>query len=67
MYLWDDVVKYDKEQLFKSIYKTLDKVIEDFVGEKNVFNERCESLNALYEEFIIQELDVSDDTEETEE
>lgn len=48
MYLWTDVVKYNKEQLFDSKYKTLDKVIEDFCRGENVFNDACTELAKLY-------------------
>ena len=49
MYLWDDVVKYDKSRLFDTInYKTLDEVIEGFVAGKNVFSSHCEEMEKLY-------------------
>lgn len=37
MYLWEDVVKYDKSQLFNANYKTLDSLIKGFVKGENVF------------------------------
>lgn len=50
MYLWDDVAKYDKSQLFDTNrYKTLDGVIEAFVKGENVFSPNCTRINALYE------------------
>lgn len=49
MYLWDDVVKYDRARLFKARYLTLDEVIEDFVKGEDVFAEPCEKLHKLYE------------------
>ncbi len=50
MYLWDDVAKYDKSQLFDTkLYPTLDSVIDGFVNGKNVFSESCEKLYKLYE------------------
>lgn len=51
MYLWCDVVKYNKEQLFNiSKYNTLDKVIEGFVKGENVFSDNCTNLNEYYKE-----------------
>lgn len=70
MYLWDDVVKYDKTQLFKAQYKTLDSVIEAFCKGENVFNERCEDITVLYEEAkakaLAEETEVAEVTEVTE-
>ena len=48
MYLWDDVVRFDKSQLFNSKYKTLDSVIDEFVSGYNVFNLNHEELVLLY-------------------
>ena len=48
MYLWNDVVKYNKEQLFSADLKTLDAAIENFVKGKNVFNDSCGNLASLY-------------------
>ena len=51
LYLWDDVAKYDKSQLFDTNnYKTLDKVIDEFVKGKNVFSPNCIKLQDLYKE-----------------
>ena len=51
LYLWDDVAKYDKSQLFDTNkYKTLDMVIDGFVKGKNVFSPNCTMLNDLYKE-----------------
>ena len=46
MYLWDDVVKYDKTQLFKPEYKTLDSLIKAFVKGENVF--KSDAMENLY-------------------
>ncbi|MBR3885518.1 MAG: AAA family ATPase [Clostridia bacterium] len=46
MYLWDDVVKYDKTQLFKPEYKTLDSLINAFVKGENVF--KSDVMEGLY-------------------
>lgn len=49
LYLWDDVAKYDKSQLFNtSNYKTLDEVIDGFIKGENVFSPNCTKLNDLY-------------------
>ena len=49
MYLWNDVTKYDKAQLFNSgAYGTLDRVIEGFVKGENVFSPNCTRIAALY-------------------
>jgi len=49
MYLWDDVTKYDKSQLFDTKnYKTLDMVIDGFVEGENVFSPNCAQLQELY-------------------
>ena len=49
MYLWDDVAKYDKSQLFDTKnYKTLDMVIDGFVDGNNVFSPNCAELQELY-------------------
>lgn len=53
MYLWDDVVKYDKQALFKSSYKTLDSLIEHFVKGENVFNDGCAEIKKIYEEIEV--------------
>lgn len=37
MYLWEDVVRYDKTQMFDSRFNTLDKVISGFCIGENVF------------------------------
>ena len=42
MYLWNDVVKYNKEHLFNSKYKLLDDIIQDFIKGVNVFSDSCE-------------------------
>lgn len=53
MYLWDDVVKYNKEQLFNTTkYNTLDKVIDGFVDGENVFSDNCINLNTYYKEIV---------------
>ena len=50
MYLWDDVAKYDRSQLFDvNNYKTLDAVIEAFATGKNVFSPNCDALKKLYD------------------
>ena len=50
MYLWDDVAKYDKAQLFDTnAYKTLDVVIDAFAKGKNVFSANCTELKRLYD------------------
>ena len=36
-YLWDDVAKFDKDQLFIKGIKTLDQLIDDYVNNKVVF------------------------------
>lgn len=49
LYLWDDVAKYDKSQLFDTNkYKTLDMVIDGFVEGDNVFSPNCTELQKLY-------------------
>lgn len=49
MYLWDDVAKYDKSQLFDTNnYRTLDEVIEGFAKGENVFSPNCAQLQELY-------------------
>lgn len=49
LYLWDDVAKYDKSQLFDTNkYKTLDMVIDGFAKEENVFSPNCAQLQELY-------------------
>ena len=48
MYLWNDVVKYNKEQLFRADLKTLDDVIKKFIKGYNVFNDNCGNLASLY-------------------
>lgn len=50
MYLWNDVVKYNREQLFKPTYKLLDQVIKDFINGQNVFSDNCKNVKNLYEE-----------------
>ena len=50
MYLWDDVAKYDRSQLFDNKYRTLDEVIKGFASGENVFSPNCEGLKALYKE-----------------
>lgn len=49
MYLWNDVVKYNKEMLFRSDLKTLDDVINEFINNKNVFHEKCLNMKELYD------------------
>ena len=49
LYLWDDVAKYDKSQLFNTNkYKTLDMVIDGFAEGENVFSPNCAELQKLY-------------------
>ena len=49
LYLWDDVAKYDKSQLFDTNkYKTLDMVIDGFAKGENVFSPNCAQLQELY-------------------
>lgn len=49
LYLWDDVAKYDKSQLFDTNkYKTLDMVIDGFIKGENVFSPNCTELQNLY-------------------
>lgn len=49
LYLWDDVAKYDKSQLFDTKnYKTLDMVIDGFAEGENVFSPNCAKLQELY-------------------
>lgn len=48
MYLWNDVVKYNKEQLFNAKLNTLDDVIDTFIKGENVFNDGCEQISLLY-------------------
>lgn len=49
LYLWDDVAKYDKSQLFDTKnYKTLDMVIDGFIKGENVFSPNCTELQNLY-------------------
>lgn len=49
LYLWDDVAKYDKSQLFDTNkYKTLDMVIDGFAEGENVFSPNCTELQELY-------------------
>lgn len=49
LYLWDDVAKYDKSQLFDTNkYKTLDMVIDGFAKGENVFSPNCAKLQELY-------------------
>ena len=49
LYLWDDVAKYDKLQLFDTNkYKTLDMVIDGFAEGENVFSPNCAQLQELY-------------------
>ncbi len=55
VYLWNDVVKYNKETLFRSDLKTLDAVIEKFMANENVFNDRCEKMAKLYASAVIIE------------
>ena len=50
MYLWDDVAKYDRSQLFDNKYRTLDEAIAGFANGENIFSPNCEKLKALYEE-----------------
>ena len=52
MYLWDDVAKYDKAQLFDTNnYRTLDEVIEGFAKGENVFSPNCTELKSLYDSY----------------
>ncbi|MCH5161934.1 MAG: AAA family ATPase [Clostridiales bacterium] len=51
MYLWNDVVKYNKGALFRiNEFNTLDKVIQGFVDGKNVFRDECANLKKLFDE-----------------
>ncbi len=50
MYLWNDVVKFNKQQLFAQDIKTLDKAIQAFCQGRNIFSEGCIHLKALYDE-----------------
>lgn len=52
MYLWNDVVKYNKECLFRSDLRTLDEVIEKFVMGENVFNSNATKLLELHEKYL---------------
>ena len=49
MYLWNDVVKYDKTNLFNSEYKTLDDLLNAFTSGKNIFNSSNSDLYNLFE------------------
>lgn len=50
MYLWDDVAKYDKSQLFDTTKcRTLDELLDKFVKGENVFSPNCAMLKELYE------------------
>ncbi len=48
-YLWNDVVKINKRQLFAQGIDTLDEAIERFVRRENIFSAGCEKWKALYE------------------
>ena len=51
MYLWNDVVNYDRSRLFDvNNYKTLDQAIKGFVKGENVFSPNCNALKKLYED-----------------
>lgn len=64
MYLWTDVVKYNKEQLFNtSTYKTLDDVIKGFCEGQNVFNTDCENLKKLYDSILSTGANQDEETE----
>lgn len=64
MYLWNDVVKYNKEQLFNPKYITLDEIIDSFVKGKNVFNDGCEQISLLYKQFEKnEEINVNEENE----
>ena len=53
MYLWNDVVKYDKTQLFRSDLKTLDEVIYEFVDkDTNVFHADCSNMAKMYRDAV---------------
>ena len=56
MYLWNDVVKYNKEELFRSDIKTLDILISKFISGENVFNDNCENIKKLYNSLLNQNL-----------
>lgn len=67
LYLWDDVAKYDKSQLFDTNnYKTLDKVIDGFVEGKNVFSPNCIKLQDLYKEIERSDANKADGSSEEE-
>ena len=62
MYLWDDVAKYDKAQLFDTnAYKTLDVVIDAFAKGKNVFSANCTELKRLYDALPAVSQEASED------
>lgn len=51
MYLWNDVVNYDRSRLFNvNSYKTLDQAIGGFVEGENVFSSNCTNLKKLYDD-----------------
>lgn len=62
MYLWNDVVKYNKEQLFRPDIKTLDSLIDKFVNGENVFN-HCNNLDKLYEKYSNESSETLSNTE----
>ena len=67
MYLWNDVVKYNKEQLFNPKYATLDEVIDAFIKGKNVFNDGCE-IGLLYKQFEENnEININEENEKIDE
>lgn len=53
LYLWNDVFKHERNIIFKPEYKTLDNVIADFCGGKNISvfsNEVLKRFDRLYVE-----------------
>lgn len=66
MYLWNDVVNYDRSRLFNvNSYKTLDQAIGGFVKGENVFSSNCTNLKKLYDDAKTK-LEQAKSSEETE-
>ena len=66
MYLWNDVVNYDRSRLFNvNSYKTLDQAIGGFVKGKNVFSSNCTNLKNLYDDAKtkLEQVNSSEETE----
>ncbi|MFC5773226.1 AAA family ATPase [Ectobacillus antri] len=60
IYLWDDVVRHQREELFKQEYNTFSSVSEDFAtGQKRIFVEELEQM-------LYQRRDVSEEVSEEE-